>query len=74
MVGCPAYQALYLDPATRDRCLDPEAEYDRWRGAEGSPEARSAVRSDRLQARFADADRRRAEQVARWSARDILAE
>ena len=56
---CPAYSALHgLSP---ERCLDPEAEFTRWRDLE-----RAAYREVVKLAVVREAERRRAEQAARW--------
>jgi hypothetical protein len=56
---CQDFAALYL--VSPERALDPEAEFIRWRD-----EDRARIRQDNKDASVAEADRRRAEQEARW--------
>lgn len=71
--GCREFIDLFrVNP---ERCLDPVAEYDRYKAEDDSPEARAERRDGRLQQRFADLDQRQTRAAQRWSPeRDILAD
>jgi hypothetical protein len=65
---CPDFAALFL--VSPEQALDPEAEFTRWRDIE-----RAVARENSKQAAVDEADRRRAEQEARWETpEDPLAE
>jgi hypothetical protein len=64
VLTCSRYLDLFRqDPA---RCLDPAAEYERYRTEELNPEARAERRDVRLRDRFAELDRQQAVQADRW--------
>lgn len=71
VMTCPQYIELYrCEPG---RCLDPEAEYQRYRTEEDTAEARAHRRHLRLRDSFAETQARQALQAARWrQPRDIL--
>jgi hypothetical protein len=56
---CPDFAALFL--VSSEQALDPEAEFVRWRDLE-----RANAREDVKLAAIREAERRRAEQEARW--------
>lgn len=65
IITCAQYQKLFqLDP---ERCLDPAAEFRRYRARECSPEARADQRDVRLRVRFADINQQQASSTARWA-------
>jgi predicted ATPase with chaperone activity len=72
---CPKYALLYREHP--ELCLDPVDEFERNKAYEASDEgqdARAEAKSARLDKRFAEMDRAREAQDARWSgAPDILA-
>lgn len=65
MIECQQYIDLFEQQP--DRALSPEAEYQRHRREDLTPEARAARRSDRLTARFADINRHHAASTSRWA-------
>jgi hypothetical protein len=71
VMTCPQYIELYQhDPA---RCLDPAAEYQRYRTDEDTSEARARRRHLRLADSYIDLERRQALQATRWrKPKDIL--
>lgn len=65
VVSCPSYLDLFEhDPA---RCLDPAAEYERFRTEDNTPEARAQQRGARLELRFAEINRLQAHSATRWA-------
>lgn len=68
---CPQYTELFQsDPG---RCLDPEAEHERYRTEDNTSEARALRRHQRLTGSYAELERRQALQSARWRRpKDIL--
>lgn len=67
---CPHYIELYHSEP--DRCLDPEAEYERYRTDDDTSEARAERRGLRLQHRFTELTSFHARQARRWQPKDIL--
>jgi hypothetical protein len=64
VVTCTAYAELFSH--SPDECLDPGADYLRYRATTDTPDARAQRRDDRLRGRFAELDRHQAVSVARW--------
>lgn len=64
ILGCAEYLRLYRE--SPERCLDPEAEYERHNAAQNTPEARAERRGARLTLRFAETDRQQIRDAARW--------
>ncbi len=73
VLGCDGYRQLFqLAP---ERCLDPAAEYRRFKAEDDTSEARAERRDARLQQRFADMDAEQSRQAQRWrKPADILAD
>lgn len=72
VLSCEDYSALFkTDP---ERCLDPHAEYLRYKREDDTFEARAVRRDVRLQRRFAEMDRLHSQQAARWRRPDLLEE
>jgi hypothetical protein len=70
MTHCPDLAKLYqTDPS---KVIPAEEEYARVRAEKADPEARAEAKDARLAQRFAEMDRKREQQVARWKPRDIL--
>lgn len=73
LVSCEKYIALFKNHP--ERALLPEAEYERYKREDRSPEAKAEAKEQRLHATLVDEDRRRASQEARWATpKDILAD
>jgi hypothetical protein len=71
VLGCPEYLRLYREDP--ERCLDPAAEYRRYKAQDDTSEARAARRDLRLQRRFADLEAQHSAQASRWvRPKDIL--
>ncbi len=64
IVGCPQYLNLFQEHP--DRCLDPAAEYERYRRDDDSPVARAERRGTRLAERFDEINRHYAASRERW--------
>lgn len=68
---CPAYAQLFRTHP--ERCLDPDAEYVRYKTEDDTSEARAKIRDVKLQQRFAEMDRLQSIQAKRWQKpKDIL--
>jgi hypothetical protein len=65
VLNCPGYHALFQQ-RPRD-ALDPEAEYVRFRAAEGSADARAEQRAQRLAERLDDNARQHVLHALRWA-------
>jgi hypothetical protein len=63
ILTCPDYLELFRN--SPDKCLDPEAEYQRHKDEDNS-ETRAERRDQRLAQRHAEADRLHALEEARW--------
>jgi hypothetical protein len=65
IIECADYAALYeRDPGL---ALTPQAEYDRFRREDDTPEAHARQRDQRLKARFAEINRAQAASASRWA-------
>ena len=72
VLTCAAFLGLFRKRP--EQCLDPEAEYERFKVEEDSSEARAQRRDARLERQFADQTVRRDWETDRWAPRDILEE
>jgi len=73
VLACPVYVRLFHEDP--HRCLDPLAEYERFKTSEDTPEARAVQRDLRLAARFVELSSAEARQTNRWrTPPDILAD
>lgn len=71
IVDCQSYIELYEQAP--ERCLDPVAEWDRYRERGGGTQERAEQRDERLRARFAEINRQQLASASRWaSPPDIL--
>jgi hypothetical protein len=70
VLNCPAYLKLFREDPKR--CLDPEAEYVRYREYDDTSEARAVRRDARLRDRFTEMERLQELARQRWRAKDIL--
>jgi hypothetical protein len=72
ILNCARFLELFREHP--DRCLDPDAEFHRFRIEDDSPEARAGRRDERLRHRFAEQDIRQSREDDRWKPEpDILA-
>lgn len=68
---CPEYLKRYREHP--ESCLDPGAEFVRFKTEDDTSEARAERRDQRLQKRFADMDEQHARQAQRWQRpKDLL--
>lgn len=73
ILTCDQFLALFK--STPQRCLDPQAEFERFKSEEDTPEARAVRRGQRLQQRFLEFDAIARTQADRWRPEgDILAD